>query len=290
MHSLEVRAPFLDIELVDFVRTIPHTFKLRRGVTKYLLKKALEPLLPPDILHQAKQGFAMPLADPSALAAWHLCRLTRQHVTVALNGDGGDEMFAGYQRSWLDPLADVYARLPRLVTGHLVPWLAARLPARGDVPVEADWRAGLARLDQAARIPRAASLVRWGSYFSPWAREALLRPEFARAAAPADTVALYEAVYDAAQAASKLDRGLAADAAIYLPGDLLVKADRMAMAHGLEGRSPFLDHHLAQWAARLPEHLKLRGTTGKYLLRKAFADMSWAGVTLRQPVPNSSST
>jgi len=61
MHSLEVRAPFLDIELVDFVRTIPHTFKLRRGVTKYLLKKALEPLLPPDILHQAKQGFAMPV-------------------------------------------------------------------------------------------------------------------------------------------------------------------------------------------------------------------------------------
>jgi asparagine synthase (glutamine-hydrolysing) len=224
----------------------------------------------------------MPLADPSALAAWHLCRLTRQHVTVALNGDGGDEMFAGYQRAWLDPLADVYARLPRLVTGRLVPWLAGKLPARGDVPVEADWRAGLARLDQAARLPRAASLVRWGSYFSPWARAGLLRPEFARAAGPADTVALYEAAYASARAHSKLDRGLAADAAIYLPGDLLVKADRMAMAHGLEGRSPFLDHELAQWAARLPEHLKLRGTTGKYLLRRAFADMLPKGLA-RQP-------
>lgn len=224
----------------------------------------------------------MPLADPSALAAWHLCRLTRQHVTVALNGDGGDEMFAGYQRAWLDPLADVYARLPRLVTGRLVPWLAAKLPARGDVPVEADWRAGLARLDQAARLPRAASLIRWGSYFSPWERERLLRPEFARAAAPADTVALYQAAFDNARALSDLDRGLAADAAIYLPGDLLVKADRMAMAHGLEGRSPFLDHELAEWAARLPEHLKLRGTTGKYLLRKAFADMLPPGLA-RQP-------
>lgn len=224
----------------------------------------------------------MPLADPSALAAWHLCRLTRQHVTVALNGDGGDEMFAGYQRAWLDPLADVYARLPRLVTGRFVPWLASKLPARGDVPVEADWRAGIARLDQAARIPRAASLVRWGSYFAPWDRDALLRPEFLRAAAPADTVALYEAVYEAARADSKLDRGLAADAAVYLPGDLLVKADRMAMAHGLEGRSPFLDHNLAQWAARLPQHLKLRGTTGKFLLRKAFADMLPKGLS-RQP-------
>jgi asparagine synthase (glutamine-hydrolysing) len=215
----------------------------------------------------------MPFADPSALASWHLCRLTRQHVTVALNGDGGDEMFAGYQRAWLDPLADVYARLPRFVTGRFVPWLAGRLPARGDVPVEADWRAGLARLDQAARLPRAASLVRWGSYFSPWDRAALLRPEFARAAGPADTVALYQAAYHAARADSGLDRGLAADVAVYLPGDLLVKADRMAMAHGLEGRSPFLDHELAQWAARLPERLKLRGTTGKYLLRQAFADM-----------------
>ncbi len=220
----------------------------------------------------------MPFADPSALAAWHLCRLTRRHVTVALNGDGGDEMFAGYQRHWLDPLADLYARLPRVVTRRLVPWLAARLPARGNVPVEADWRAGIGRLAQAARLPRAASLVRWGSYFSPWDRAALLRPEFARAARPDDTVALYEAVYASARADNALDRGLYADASVYLPGDLLVKADRMAMAHGLEGRSPFLDVDLAAFAARLPARLKLRGTTGKYLLRRAFADLLPPGI------------
>ena len=220
----------------------------------------------------------MPIADPSALAAWHLCRLTRQHVTVALNGDGGDEMFAGYQRYWLDPLADVYAALPEAVTRRLVPWLAAKLPARGDVPVEADWRAGLRRLSQVIRVPRAASLVRWGSYFSPWDRDALLRPEFARAARPADTVGLYEAVFAAARAQSLLDRGLFADVSIYLPGDLLVKADRMAMAHGLEGRSPFLDVRLASFAARLPTRLKLRGMTGKRLLRRAFADMLPKGI------------
>ncbi len=213
----------------------------------------------------------MPLADPSALAAWHLCRLTREHVTVALNGDGGDEILAGYQRAWLDPLADLYARLPAAVTQRLVPWLADKLQSRGDMPVEADWRAGIKRLAQAARIPRAASLVRWGSYFSPLDRQVLLRPEFARAAGPADTVGLYVQAFAVARAASRLDRGLAADAAVYLPGDLLVKADRMAMASSLEGRSPFLDHELAGFAARLPERMKLRGTTGKYLLRKAFA-------------------
>lgn len=214
----------------------------------------------------------MPFADPSALASWHLCRLTRDHVTVALNGDGGDEMFAGYQRYWLDPLADLYAQLPGALTRRLVPWLADRLSPSGDVPVEADWRAGLKRLAQAVRLPRAASLVRWGSYFSPWERDALLLPHFARAARPADTVGLYEKAFAAATAVSALDRGLFADVSVYLPGDLLVKADRMAMAHALEGRSPFLDVELAAFAARLPTRCKLRGRTGKYLLRKAFAD------------------
>ncbi|MYL82310.1 asparagine synthase (glutamine-hydrolyzing) [Desulfovibrio aerotolerans] len=220
----------------------------------------------------------MPFADPSALAAWHLCRLTREHVTVALNGDGGDEMFAGYQRYWLDPLADLYARLPNALTRRLVPWLAARIPARGDVPVEADWRAGLKRLAQAVSLPRAASLVRWGSYFSPTDRLALLRPEFLKAAGPADSVALYEYTAAAAKAESPLDASLFADAAIYLPGDLLVKADRMAMAHGLEGRSPLLDTELALFAARLPTRLKLRGLTGKYLLRRAFANLLPPGI------------
>lgn len=220
----------------------------------------------------------MPFADPSALAAWHLCRLTRRHVTVALNGDGGDEMFAGYQRYWLDPLADAYARLPGVLTRRLVPWLAARLSPSGEVPVEANWREGLKRLAQAVRVPRAASLVRWGSYFSPWDREALLRPPFARAARPADTVGLYEAAFAAATAAGDLDRGLFADVSVYLPGDLLVKADRMAMAHALEGRSPLLDVELAAFAARLPERCKRRGRTGKYLLRRAFADMLPPGI------------
>lgn len=231
-----------------------------------------------EVMEDVVAATDMPFADPSALAAWHLCRLTREHVTVALNGDGGDEMFAGYQRYWLDPLADGYARLPHVVTRRFVPWLAGLLPARGNVPVEADWRAGIARLAQAVRVPRTASLVRWGSYFSPWERHALLRPEFERASRPADTVALYEAFYAAAKADTPLDHNLFADVGVYLPGDLLVKADRMAMAHALEGRSPFLDSELAAFAARLPTRLKLRGRTGKYLLRKAFAHLLPPGI------------
>jgi len=79
--------------------------------------------------------------------------------------------------------------------------------------------------------------------------------------------------FEAARAESFMERTLYTDIHTYLPGCLLVKADRMSMAHSLEGRSPFLDHELASWAARLPEGYKLHGRSGKYILRQAFADL-----------------
>lgn len=213
-----------------------------------------------------------PLADPAALALWHLSRLTREEVTVALCGDGGDELFAGYQRLWLDPLADAYARLPGWLTGRFAPFVAGLLPEPKGRPIEANWVAGIKRLGQAAAIPRSASIVRWGSYFTPEAARRLMRPEF-RAALVDDAAAWLGRVFAEARASNDADRTLWCDAATYLPGDLLVKADRMTMAHALEGRAPLLDHVLAEWAARLPVGCKVRGRTGKYLLRKAFADM-----------------
>ena len=211
-----------------------------------------------------------PLADPAALPGFHLARLTRQHVTVALNGDGGDELFAGYQRYWLDRWARYYSALPRAVTQRLVPAALGLVAEPQDRPIETNWLAGLKRLAQVARISPKASIVRWGSYFTPQAARELWRPELNP---HTDSSALLARIFDTAPARNFLDRSLAVDMAAYLPGDLLVKADRMAMAHGLEGRSPLLDQDLAQWAARLPANLKLRGRTGKYLLRKACADL-----------------
>lgn len=227
----------------------------------------------PDTLEQVVAHTGEPFADPSALPSWFLAQMTRRHVTVALNGDGGDELFAGYQRYWLDPLAAPYAALPRLLTQRLVPGLLALLPQRGDKPIETDWLAGLKRLAQVAAISPKASIVRWGSYFTPADALALWRPERRAARAGPDAVALLSTLFDAARAETFLDRTLAVDMAAYLPGDLLVKADRMAMAHGLEGRSPLLDADLADWAARLPVGMKLRGRTGKHLLRVACADL-----------------
>ncbi|WP_243362301.1 asparagine synthase (glutamine-hydrolyzing) [Fundidesulfovibrio terrae] len=224
----------------------------------------------PSTLEQVVAHVGEPFADPSALPSYFLARETRTKVTVALNGDGGDELFAGYQRYWLDPLVAPYAALPRFVTQGLVPALLAAWPQAGDRPIESDWVAGLKRLAQVAAISPKASIVRWGSYFTPEAAGRLWRPEVRPSV---DALDLLARLFDGARANTFLDRTLATDLGSYLPGDLLVKADRMAMAHGLEGRSPLLDHELAEWAARLPARLKMRGRTGKYLLRKAFADL-----------------
>jgi asparagine synthase (glutamine-hydrolysing) len=214
--------------------------------------------------------FGEPFADASAIPLYHLSLMTRQYVTVALNGDGGDEDFAGYQRYWLDGFADLYSRAPRLLTRSVIPSVARLFPDHSDRPVGQSLVNGIKRLEQLPEIDRRASILRWSSYFSPRQRASLWKPDLWRALCPDNAQAWLARCFDSAQG-SYLDRTLYTDLHTYLPGDLLVKADRMAMAASLEGRSPFLDHEIVEWAARLPDHLKIRGRSGKYLLKKAFA-------------------
>ncbi|MEX1248619.1 MAG: asparagine synthase (glutamine-hydrolyzing) [Anaerolineales bacterium] len=227
----------------------------------------------PATLETLLQHFGEPFADPSALPLYHLSRLTRQHVTVALNGDGGDESFAGYQRYWLDAYADRYLRLPGLVTRNLMPALAGALPDRGDGPVGSSLSNGIKRLPLLTEVDRRASLLRWGSYFSAQQKRKLWQPAAAATLDLARAEKTMTELYARAPARTRLDRTLYTDIKSYLAGCLLVKADRMTMASSLEGRSPFLDHVLVEWAARLPVKYKLSGRKGKVLLRKAFADL-----------------
>ncbi len=217
--------------------------------------------------------FDEPMADPSSIACLVLAQETRRHVTVALNGDGGDEMFGGYQRYRLDPLANLYAASPRWLTQRFVPWLVSRLPERADVPIEKNYAAGLKRLAQAAAGDRRASILRWGSYFSETDKVHLFQSEALQQTGFPPTTTLLTELFDTADARTFLDKTLAVDQRSYLPGDLLVKADRTAMAHSLEGRSPFLDIRVAEFAARLPVASKINRNTGKILLRKAFAHL-----------------
>ena len=230
----------------------------------------------PATLEKLIAHFGEPFADPSAIPLYYLSQLTREYVTVALNGDGGDEAFAGYQRYWLDPWANRYNRLPRAITNGLIPQLIRWFPDKKDRPAGGSLVNGLKRLEQLAQIDERASILRWGSYFSPqWKKRLWREPREDQAEA------YLIQHFEQAPARTFLDRTLSTDNRTYLSGDLLVKADRMTMANSLEGRSPFLDHIVAEWAARLPDHLKVRGYTGKYLLRKAFADQLPASISRR---------
>jgi asparagine synthase (glutamine-hydrolysing) len=223
----------------------------------------------PSTLEKITYHFGEPFADPSALPLYHISKITRQHVTVVINGDGGDEDFAGYQRYWLDPLANTYLNAPQFLTRELVPSITRLLPDASDMPVGTSLVNGLKRLHQLPEIDSRASILRWGSYFSPRQRARLWKKEFSFKADNAQH--LLAEKFDCAEG-SFLDKTLYTDLHTYLSGDLLVKADRMGMAASIEPRSPFLDHKMVEWSARVPDHLKVRGRSGKYLLKKAFAD------------------
>lgn len=227
----------------------------------------------PATLSKLVGHFGEPFADPSALPLFLLSEITRQHVTVALNGDGGDDLLAGYMRYWLDPWADAYTRLPNALTRGLIPFIVQRLPDSSDRPVGHSLINGLKRLQQLTEIDSRASILRWGSYYSPEQRRSLWKSELWDESHAHNAEAHLSSTFDALTDGGRLDRTLYSDSRTYLPGDLLVKADRMTMAASLEGRSPFLDHHVAEFAARLPEKMKMHGRTGKYLLRNAFADL-----------------
>ncbi len=235
----------------------------------------------PSTLQIIAEHFGEPFADASAIPLYHLSKLTRQFVTVALNGDGGDEDFAGYQRYRLDPFANLYLKAPPFLTRNLIPAIARQMPDRSDRPTGQSVVNGLKRLEQLPQIDRRASILRWGSYFSPWQRQSLWKKEPWQNLCRENAEALLAGIFESTQG-SFLDRTLYTDVHTYLPGDLLVKADRMTMAASLEGRSPFLDQEIVEWTARLPDSLKVRGRGAKYLLKKAFARSLPANVKAHQ--------
>jgi asparagine synthase (glutamine-hydrolysing) len=211
-----------------------------------------------------------PFGDSSAIPTYVVSRLTRERVTVSLTGDGGDEVFAGYLRFWA---AQATERIPPALRG-LAQRLGRRLPrGRGGMSLLARGR----RLLSAVELGLADRLIRWNSLFALELEE-LLRPEHLREAPAA--LAFHRRFFEDASR-SPLARTLDHNFGAYLPGDLLVKTDRMSMAHALETRSPLLDTALIDYVSGLPDDFKLRGRTTKYILRQAFADLLPADIQRR---------
>lgn len=208
--------------------------------------------------------FDEPFADASALPTFRVCELAREHVTVALSGDGADEAFAGYRRQTFHHREEqARSLMPAALRGPLFGTLGRMWP-------KADWaprplRAKTTLLSLAASGEE--GYARALAVTSPELRETLYSADFRKLRGDYRAEQPLVDLMRKAPARSGLDRAQYADLKFYLPGDILTKVDRTSMAVSLEAREPLLDHRLIEFGARLPERMRVRGTTGKWLLK-----------------------
>ncbi|PYR26784.1 MAG: asparagine synthase (glutamine-hydrolyzing) [Acidobacteria bacterium] len=212
-------------------------------------------------------SFDEPFGDYSAIPTYLVCRLARQHVTVALSGDGGDELFGGYSRYLI---GQRQREIQPNSIRHLIGAVARRLPHSV---------IGRNRLLDLSR-------TRWGRYAATLANPlqaaegGIAESSLAESGEALD--ALVRRWSDLAEGRDFATQMTLVDILSYLPGDILTKVDRMSMAVSLEARVPLLDHRLAEFALSLPSHMKFRRGRGKWILRSAVADLV-PGFVLAKP-------
>jgi asparagine synthase (glutamine-hydrolysing) len=218
-----------------------------------------------EVLPRIIRHHGEPFADPTSVPTFYLAEMAREHVTVALNGDGGDEAFGGYNRYQAGLLAARLARLPAAAR-RAGAALAARIPTNRQIS---------SRQMRARRLGETLMLDDAGRHFAYMTslqglrRDRLYAPEFAATLGPSNAELRFRALWEQGSATHTLDRMFEVDTLTYLPDDLLAKVDIATMACSLEGRSPLLDHELMQFAASLPPELKVTRREKKIALRRA---------------------
>jgi asparagine synthase (glutamine-hydrolysing) len=213
-------------------------------------------------------------SDPLSLCTWLLAKFARRHVKVVIGGDGGDELFGGYDRYYGNLYASHYQRVPEAVRRRVLAPAVALIPESGwykSVGHQLRWLHHLSFHAGGARY--AASLSYF--YFDRERRRSLFAEQTREHWQLLDAEAAIRVPYEESKCESSnsgaLDRMLYADSCVRLPNHPVMITDRICMAHGLEARSPFMDHELAEFAARLPATLKVRGGTLRYIQRKLAA-------------------
>jgi len=218
-----------------------------------------------EALEELAPKMADPLADPSLLPAWLISRFARRTVTVALSGEGSDEIFGGYPTYPGHRIAARLAGLPAPAR-RLLASAVSRIPVTHGNHSARD----LARqLVEGMQLDLIARHMSWFGSTPPLAQERLVTEEFRRAAGEWDPYSAVQASVNGISFRDDLCRIMHIDLSTYLQDGLLTKMDRASMLHSLEVRTPFLDHHLIEFAARLPTELKVRGAGTKILLRRA---------------------
>ena len=224
----------------------------------------LEPAMLLDLIPKLPTLLDEPLGDASIIPTYLLSEFTRRHVKVALGGDGGDELFAGYPTVQAHRLAGYYNRAPRLLRKGLIEPVVGRLPV-SRANLSFDFRAK--RFVSGAAHPVHERHRRWMGSFTAEERTALLSSDVRDRLAAGGYVKLAE--LDGAELRDPINQVLLMDMRLYLENDILVKLDRASMMASLEGRVPLLNNDFVEYATRLPLTMKLRGLRSKFLLKRA---------------------
>lgn len=221
-----------------------------------------------DILPEIASRLDEPIADAAILPNYLLSRFARHSVTVALGGDGGDELFMGYPTFPAERIAEWFLRLPKILRETVIPALAGRLPVSfGYIPFDYRLKRFLLGLGYGRRHRNAV----WIGSFTPEEKRELLSPDLLRAAGDEDDFADVDRHLAAVAGRPLLEQVAYLYMKTYLADDILALKDRASMFASLELRSPFLDHRLVDFVTALPPSWRLRGLTTKYLLKRLMA-------------------
>jgi asparagine synthase (glutamine-hydrolysing) len=252
-----------------------------RAVAKYLgtdhHEERLSANLAANLVGEIGAWMDEPFSDPSLVPTYLLSRFTRRHVTVALGGDGGDELFAGYPMYVGHRLAEIYARTPKFLRSALIEPLVRLLPVKTK-NLSFDYKAK--RFITGADHDPVTRHHIWFGSFTPDEQKQLLTPEVLQATDD-DVYRDARQLWDECDSSDLIERMQSIDTQLYLAEDILTKVDRASMAVSLEVRAPFLDPRVAEFAASLPSSYKLRGRTSKYILKRAIQDSLPSFVTRR---------
>jgi asparagine synthase (glutamine-hydrolysing) len=246
-----------------------------RAAARHFATDHHELVVTPDaqqLVQKLAWHFDEPFADDSAIPTYLVSQLARSHVTVALSGDGGDELFGGYTRYVTEQQRSAFGIIPQFLRRGLLAPLSRRLPHR-------TW--GRNYLHNVALDPFNRYLDNI-SIFSELNKQSLYTREFRLELRGSDVVTQVRQYIGRTTTGANLDELLYFDSKTYLPGDILTKVDRMSMAVSLEARAPLLDHKLIEFVTRIPAGLKLRGKNSKGILKRAVSDLIPAEIRNRQ--------
>ena len=260
VKTFSIGFPEASFNELSFARVVADRFKTEHH--EEIVKPDALDILPKIVWH-----YNEPYADSSCIPTYYLSKMTRQNVTVALNGDGGDEIFAGYERYLAYKLTSYYEKVPKFIRDGI----SASLSLFPESSSRRDFIRRAKRFTEVMAEPLERRYIRWPSIFSNDLKDKLYSEEMKERMRNIDSVEIVAESFKKSGTRDPLDTLLFVDTLNYLPSDLMVKVDIASMAHSLECRSPFLDHKLVEFAASIPSELKLKGRKTKHILKKALA-------------------